>query len=126
MGDLEKSIEEATKVEASARGGRLFKNEIGLAKYQRNGKKWAVAYGVGGPGAPDLMGWVPVVITPDMVGQTLGLFVAVEMKKPGKKLEKHQNKFRKAALVSCPSLRIGWADSVEGAMDVMEGLGSKP
>jgi hypothetical protein len=78
----EKAIETDTKVEASNRHARLFKNEVGVAVYppKRKGlKPNYVPYGVGGVGAPDLVGWVPVEVTPDMVGQTLCLFVAIEM-----------------------------------------------
>ncbi len=32
------------------------------------------------PGSADLVGWVPVTITPEMVGQTVAVFVSVETK----------------------------------------------
>lgn len=42
----------------------------------------------------DLIGITQVTITPDMVGQTVGIFTAVEVKreswKPDKKLDKHE------------------------------------
>lgn len=34
------------------------------------------------PGTPDLVGFAPVVVTPEMVGQTLAVLVAVEVKTP--------------------------------------------
>lgn len=43
-----------------------------------------VQNGLGVVGIPDRVGCVPVTITPDMVGKTVGLFVAVECKAPGK------------------------------------------
>ena len=43
--------------------------------------------GMGVHGIPDRIGCVPVTITPDMVGKTLGLFVAVECKRPGRRGE---------------------------------------
>ncbi len=43
-----------------------------------------VQNGMGVVGIPDRIGCVPRVITPDMVGQTIGVFVAVECKAPGK------------------------------------------
>lgn len=45
--------------------------------------------GMGTHGIPDRVGCVPVMITPEMVGQTVGLFVAVEAKRPGRRGEKN-------------------------------------
>ena len=44
--------------------------------------------GMGVHGVPDRIGCVPVVVTPEMVGRTVGLFVAVECKKPGRRGER--------------------------------------
>lgn len=33
-------------------------------------------------GSSDLVGWMPVVVTPDMVGETVAIFTAVEIKTP--------------------------------------------
>ena len=41
-----------------------------------------VSFGLA-PGASDLLGWKPVTITPDMVGATLAVFAAVELKQAG-------------------------------------------
>lgn len=43
--------------------------------------------GMGEHGIPDRIGCLPVLITQEMVGMTLGLFVAVESKKPGRRGE---------------------------------------
>lgn len=43
-----------------------------------------VQNGFGKVGIPDFVACVPVVVTPDMVGQTIGAFVAIETKAPGK------------------------------------------
>lgn len=43
--------------------------------------------GMGVHGIPDRVGCVPVKITQEMVGMTVGLFVAPECKKPGRRLE---------------------------------------
>lgn len=45
--------------------------------------------GMGAHGIPDRVGCVPVTITQDMIGQTFGLFVAVEAKRPGRRGEKN-------------------------------------
>jgi hypothetical protein len=45
--------------------------------------------GMGVHGIPDRIACVPVKITPEMVGKTLGLFAAVESKRPGRRGEKN-------------------------------------
>lgn len=48
-----------------------------------------VQRGMGVHGIPDRLACVPVTITKDMVGKTVGLFVAVEAKRPGRRGEKN-------------------------------------
>ena len=43
-----------------------------------------VSNGLGKHGIPDIIACKPTVITPDMVGQRVGLFVGIECKAPGK------------------------------------------
>lgn len=45
--------------------------------------------GMGAHGIPDRIGCVPVRITEALVGQVLGVFVAVEAKRPGRRNEKN-------------------------------------
>ena len=45
------------------------------------------------PGTSDIIGCRSVLITPAMVGQTIAQFVAVEVKRPGEKPEKHQERY---------------------------------
>jgi hypothetical protein len=52
-----------------------------------------VQYGVCNPGGSDLIGWTPVCITPDMVGKTVAVFTAVEVKTPTGKPTEHQLNF---------------------------------
>lgn len=44
-----------------------------------------VSNGMGAHGIPDRIGCLPLTVTPEMVGKTIGVFVAVEAKAPGKK-----------------------------------------
>lgn len=50
-----------------------------------------VQNGMGRVGIPDFVCCIPVVITPEMVGQTVGIFAAVETKAPGKRSETTPN-----------------------------------
>lgn len=43
--------------------------------------------GLGVHGIHDRVGCVPIVVTPEMVGKTIGLFVSIEAKKPGRRGE---------------------------------------
>jgi hypothetical protein len=40
-------------------------------------------------GIPDRVGCIPVVVTQDMVGKTVGLFAAIECKRPGRRNEEN-------------------------------------
>lgn len=62
---------------ASDLGHRLWRNARGIA-YNRDGS--TVKFGVGPNGAGDLLGGTRVVVTPEMVGQTLLVFTSVEAK----------------------------------------------
>lgn len=59
-------------------GGRLGRNNIGVATYP-NGS--VVRYGLFGRGSADYIGIMPVTVTSDMVGRKLGVFLAVETKR---------------------------------------------
>lgn len=45
-------------------------------------------------GSSDLIGWTPVEITPDMVGQTIAVFTGVEVKGPKTRTAPEQVTFR--------------------------------
>lgn len=44
--------------------------------------------GMGVHGIHDRIGCVPIIITPDMVGKRIGMFVSIESKAPGRRGEK--------------------------------------
>lgn len=75
----------------TASGCQLWRNNRGTTKY---GQRW-VRYGVGPNGAADWIGFLPVRITPAMVGQYIAVFVSAETKRPkGAKYETDQFKWR--------------------------------
>ena len=76
------------RLAAGRAGVPLFRNNQG-ATYDQTGR--LIRYGLGHESAAlnarwkssDLIGLLPVVVQPSHVGQTFGLFLAVETKKPG-------------------------------------------
>lgn len=70
------------------------------------------------PGFSDLFGLVPVVITPDMVGQTVAVFAALEVKDKAKATDEQSN-FIKA--VNDNGGRAGVARSLEDAVRIVDG-----
>ena len=63
----------------SGAGARIWRNNQGIAKYPDGA---TVKYGLCNPGGSDLVGFFPLKITSDMVGQTIAAFLAVEVKTP--------------------------------------------
>ena len=65
----------------------------------RNSWSYApIQNGLGEHGIPDRIGCVPVVVTAEMVGKRVGLFVAVESKAPGRRGEKNRGMTANQAL----------------------------
>jgi hypothetical protein len=96
---------------------RLFRNNVGT--YQDKAGNW-IRYGVGGPGASDLIGWRQIVITPEHVGMTLAQFLSVEVKQPGKKLTEPQARFGR--MVATAGGVFGVAHSPEEAESIIKGV----
>jgi hypothetical protein len=89
-------IQKNIQKKASKLGLRLFRNNRGLFKTLDGKRK--VRAGLEATGASDLVGIKTVTITPEMVGQDVGIFVAVEVKKftwkkPTTKTEEEQENF---------------------------------
>lgn len=84
----EAAVQTAIRLEASRKGWRLWRNN-NVALKDQNGR--LVRAGLCNDSkelnakvkSSDLIGVKPVVVTPDMVGHTVGVFLAREMKKPG-------------------------------------------
>jgi len=58
---------------------RLFRNNTGTLPDPKTGRP--IQFGLA-RGSSDLVGWRSVVITPDMVGQRVAVFTAIEIKTP--------------------------------------------
>lgn len=74
---------------ATTLGSRLLRNNVGQT-VTKDGR--VIRYGLA-VGSSDLIGWTPVRIGPEHVGQTLAVFTAVEVKVPGSYPTKQQRDF---------------------------------
>lgn len=85
---IESDVQNLLRCEASKMGARLWRNNVGVL-YDANDRP--VRYGLANESAQqnkiikssDLIGLTPVTIQPHHVGQTLGIFTAVEVKRTG-------------------------------------------
>jgi hypothetical protein len=89
----EQAIMQRVALEATRKGWRVFRNNVGVLMDQRG---VPVRYGLM-VGSGDLIGWRPVTITPEMVGQQLAQFVSLEVKGPRGRVSPEQ--VRWAAMV---------------------------
>ncbi len=96
----ETSLMRELQIEASRLGARLFRQNTGMAwvgKVRRIARTMTVRVNTGDvvisgarpfhagiAGMSDLGGWVPVVITPEMVGSTVAVYAQVEIKDGGR------------------------------------------
>ena len=74
----EAKTQQEIRLAAASAGTVLFRNNVGSYKDPQSGR-W-IQYGVCNPGGSDLIGWTPVTITPDMIGRTVAVFTACEVK----------------------------------------------
>lgn len=83
----ESSVQAEIRLLASQRGWRLWRNNCGVLP-DRNGRP--VRFGLANDSkalnkqfkSADLIGIIPVVVTQEMVGNTIGVFASVEVKHP--------------------------------------------
>lgn len=96
MGSNETALMKELQIAASSMGARLFRQQvgqgwIGKARLITRARSVQVRPGdvvisaarpfhAGITGMSDLGGWVPVVVTPDMVGSTVAVYAQVEVK----------------------------------------------
>ncbi len=82
----------------------------------RNGRRLQV----GIKGWSDLTGWRKIVITKDHMGKTIAQFIAIEVKRPGKKLSEDQLNFGR--MISDAGGLFGVAHSPEEAAAIIKGV----
>lgn len=111
---LESVIQQEIQIEAMKYNCNLMRNNSG-ALLDADGR--LVRYGLGNTSkerndkikSSDLIGITKVVVTPDMVGKTVGIFTAIEAKKEDWKENKKLDKHEKAQLAF-----INWVKSMGG------------
>lgn len=104
----EKKLLNEIMIEHSKQGGRLFRNNVGLAwsgKLLQKGNNGRIVLSNARPvrfglcvGSGDLVGWVPVRITNEMVGSVISAFVSVECKTKRVATTEAQERFKEAVL----------------------------
>lgn len=85
----ELNIQRLIMLALSEHGALTFRNSSGQFT---NTEGRVIRYGVGNPGGSDLIGITPTKITQGMVGETIGVFTALEVKtKTGRATAKQLN-----------------------------------
>lgn len=114
---------------ATQAGARIFRNNVGMGWVANKTldlpggdlrliKPRPLHAGLA-PGSADLIGWVPVVVTPDMVGQTVAVFVSVETKSATGRVRAGQPEW--AAAVRGAGGRSGFARTDADLNDILCG-----
>ena len=85
----ETGVQAAVRAEASQRGHRLFRNNVGAGTVLESGSflRWGLANDSKAVNekikSADLIGWQALTITPDLVGARVAQFLSREIKHPG-------------------------------------------
>ena len=111
----ESNIQNAIRLALTDNGVLSFRNNVGAYKSE---KGHYIRYGVGEKGGSDLICITPVTITQEMVGQTVGVFTAIEVKTPNGRPSKEQLAFIEA--VKRIGGKAGVARSPEDAIQIIK------
>lgn len=66
---------------------RAQSGKVRLKSFNAEGKEKTRGLNMAEKGTPDMVGFIPVVITPDMVGKTVAVFIGIETKKDEETVE---------------------------------------
>lgn len=72
------------------------------------------------PGSADLIGWQSIIVTPDMVGQPVAVFLSLEIKKPGGHVAREQDNWRR--VVDQYGGRAAIVDSLDAAEQLVSSV----
>lgn len=85
----EQTVQQEIRLALSTGQSRVFRNNVGAIK-DHTGR--LVTFGLC-KGSSDLIGWKSVIVTPDMVGKRVAIFLAVEVKGPKTPVRPEQTNF---------------------------------
>ncbi len=111
----EQTIQQQIRLACSRGPVRLWRNNVGRLLDQQGRP---VTFGLC-PGSADLVGYSTVTVTPDMVGQTVAVFTAVEVKAPTGRPTPQQTAWLEH--IRAAGGRAGIARSVEDAQRIVRG-----
>jgi hypothetical protein len=109
----EQQTQQQIRLTLSKGSTRLWRNNTGALRDERG---QLIRFGLC-EGSADLIGYTTVEVTPDMVGQQLAVFCAVEVKAPKGRTTPAQDAF--LAHVQAAGGRAGVARSVEEAQRIV-------
>lgn len=112
----EQQTQQRIRLALSRGATRLWRNNTGALR-DANGQ--LIRFGLC-PGSADLIGYTTVEVTPDMVGQRIAVFTAVEVKTPTGRPTPEQTAFLDH--VRQAGGRAGIARSIDDAMRITAGL----
>lgn len=115
MATSEQAIQQQIRLACSTGDARLWRNNTGRLRDERG---QLVTFGLC-PGSADLIGYTRVTITPEMVGQTVAVFAAVEVKAERGRPTEQQLAFLEH--ISSAGGRAGIARSVDDANRILTG-----
>lgn len=113
MATSEQAIQQQIRLACSTGATRLWRNNTGKLRDERGR---LVTFGLC-PGSADLIGYRSVTITPDMVGQTVAVFCAVEVKAERGRPTEQQTAFLEH--ISSAGGRAGIARSIGDAHRIL-------
>jgi len=119
----ESEVQQEIQLEAPKMGVTLLRNNSGAFK-DETGR--LVRYGLGQISntqpykSSDLIGWTEVVVTPEMVGQRIAIFTAVEIKRQSWKATKDEREEKQRNFINWIKARGGIAGMVNSVDDFVK------
>lgn len=115
MAGRETALSARIRLLASRLGARLFRNQVGLYTLA-DGRRLRSGLGTG---SPDLVGWMPLKVTREMVGETVAVFVGLEVKADGSQPRPNQQDWLAAIRNAGGIGDVAWSEAdAEGLLTI--------